>query len=108
MNDRPELADRIALAILEHGPSPGSDLALRVQARKATVLAELRSNRMFEQFGHRRGSRWRLAGNRYEPAQEPLGPNHGDHPTSDLADRMDALERRLDAIERQIVEARAT
>jgi hypothetical protein len=55
------LADRLALAIIEHGPLPGDRLALNVGARKADVLYELKSNPMFEHSGGGRWSRWRLA-----------------------------------------------
>jgi hypothetical protein len=55
------LADLLALAIVEHGPASGSELARCVHVWKATVLAELRASPRFELLGRGRGSRWRLA-----------------------------------------------
>jgi hypothetical protein len=101
------LADRIALAIVERGPSPGSTLATVVAARKATVLRELRTNPRFEQLGYGRGSRWRLAGNRYDPGREPLGPNPNEVPGEVVADRLAAVERRLAELEQRFAETEA-
>ncbi len=98
------LADRLALAIVEHGPSSGTDLALWVAARKQTVLETLRADRRFESLGLGRGSRWRLAaGNRYYPAWEPLGTDPGDGAGETLPARVAALERRVAELERALV-----
>ena len=107
MTERLPLAD--LLAIVTHGPSPGSRLALKVQARKAAVLAELRRNPRFERIGRGRGSCWRLAsGNRIEPTWEPLGtdPSVGVRQTlaSAVDERLDDLERRVAELERQVAE----
>jgi hypothetical protein len=105
---RPDLADRIALAIVEHGPLPGSTLATLVAVRKATVLDELHTNPRFVQLGRRCGSRWRLAaGNHYDPGREPLGPNLGDGSTYDMAERLDALERRVVELECHLADREA-
>jgi hypothetical protein len=104
---RPQLADVLALAIMTHGPSPGSKLARCVGARKQAVLDELRANPLFEQIGRGRGSRWRLAGNRIDPTWEPLGTEVGGGPGQDAPDRLDALERRVAALERQRAETEA-
>jgi hypothetical protein len=102
---RPDLADRIALAILEHGPSAGSALALLVGARKATVLEALRTNRMFERVGNGPGSRWRVAREPIQGAWEPIGRDHWDESGSDdgldVAERLRALERRVAQLERE-------
>jgi hypothetical protein len=46
-----ELADAIALAILEHGPSSCAELARLVVARKADVLAALKYDPRLEHTG---------------------------------------------------------
>lgn len=97
---RPQLADRLALAILEHGPDSGSTLARRVAARKAAVIAELETNPRFERLGRGRGSRWRLVGSRIEGAWEPMGTEKSVEPDESLAGRLYELERRLEALER--------
>lgn len=103
------LADRLALAIVEHGPSAGSTLAARIGVRKATVLRELRTNPRFEQLGRGRGSSWRLAGNRMDPAWEPLGTDSSGRAGSaqigpNVLARLDAIEARLAALEQRAVE----
>jgi hypothetical protein len=110
VTDRPtaaELTDRLALAIIEHGPTAGSRLALIVGARKEAVLRELRSSRMFESTGRGRGSKWRLAGNRTEAPGEPLGTDSEGQPDRDLTRRLDTLERRLAEVERQLAKVGA-
>jgi hypothetical protein len=93
LNGRPQLADRLALAIVEHGPSSGSRLAGRVAANKAAVLLELRTNPMFESTGRGRGSSWRLAGNRLRPPWEPIGTDSTADPYSDVILRIERLEQ---------------
>lgn len=99
------LADRIALAIIEHGPTSGSRLAAAVAVRKADVMRELRTNPRFDHVGRGRGSKWRYVGNRESPPWEPMGPNPGEglgvDTGSALGDRLAALERRVAALERQ-------
>ena len=92
---QPTLAARLATAILEHGPASGTDLAVTVGVRKATVLNELRNATRFKCVGRGPASVWRLAGTGSEPI-------HGDGSTqADQAsppavlERFAALERRL-------------
>ena len=104
MTERP-LADRLALAILEHGPTCGSRLAVVVGARKDDVLRELRTNPRFENLGRNRGSRWRLAaGNRYDPPWEPLGTVPSGESELDVTERLAAVERRLAEVETRLAE----
>jgi hypothetical protein len=108
VTDRAQLADRLALAIVEHGPSAATALANRVAARKADVLAELKAKPMFVHEGRGRGSKWRLDGNRCDPLREPLGTD----PRDDLGlavtrDEFDLLRRRVDELERLLAEVRA-
>ena len=110
------LADRLALAIVGHGPSAGATLAVRIGVRKATVLRALRTNPRFEQVGRGRGSRWRLAGNREDPYWEPLGTDSSGREGIDSSGRegsgigpsvlvrLDAIEARLAALEQRAVE----
>lgn len=111
MTGRPQLADRLALAIVEHGPTSGTRLAVLVAAQKAGVLAELKANPMFECVGRARGSRWRLAGNRNRPPWEPLGTDPRGESVSDdgvaVVERLAALECRVDELERRLAETEA-
>ena len=100
------LADRLALAIVEHGPASGSDLAIRVAARKTTVLRELQEDARFECLGSGRGSRWRLAGNRIDPRREPMGTEASDGRGETLAEQLLALEARVAELERVLAETR--
>jgi hypothetical protein len=110
MSDRPMrelLADMLALAIVTHGPTSGSALARRVGVRKDVALRELRTNRGFACIGRGRSSRWRLAREPQTGAWEPLGTELGEGLGLDALDRLDALERRVAALERQLVETEA-
>jgi len=69
VNGRPDLADRVALAIVEHGPTSCELLARLVEARTSDVRAALRADPRFERVGTGRGSRWRLS----LPAWDGLG-----------------------------------
>ena len=89
------LADPIALALVERGPSSGSDLALALGVRKETVLRELRASSRFERVGSGRSSAWRLAGTEREPLH---GVGSLDRDQSVAA----ALERRLAAVEARL------
>lgn len=104
------LADRLALALIEHGPTSAARLALAVAARKADVLRELRASARFERAGAGRASRWRLAPptNAWEPKGTGWEPKGIDYPTGvgvslaeDFGVRLAAIERRLDALERR-------
>jgi hypothetical protein len=105
------LADMLALAIVAHGPSSGSDLSAKVRVRKQTVLRELRTNPRFESVGRGRGSKWRLAGNREWPPVEPVGTDPtmgvGVDVLSELRDHLERLEHRVAAVEHRLDE-RAT
>ena len=61
MNERQYVTDRLALAIIEHGPASASQLATRLAVRKADVLHELNARPLFENLGNGRGSSWRIA-----------------------------------------------
>jgi hypothetical protein len=76
VSGRPELADRVAAALVEHGPSPGSALARIVRVRRASVMDVLHTDPRFVQVGRRRRSVWWLAD---EPGDsgKPLGSNYG-------------------------------
>jgi hypothetical protein len=97
------LADRLALAILTHGPLPGNRLVPLVAARREDVLGVLRDDPMFERTGVGRSSRWHYAGNREQAPWEPQGTEDTPESVSDeggeVADRLDAIEARLAAIE---------
>jgi hypothetical protein len=103
------LADRLALALLEHGPTSASRLALAVRARKADVLRELRAGPHFDHVGAGRGSRWRLV--LTQGSWEPQGTI----PSADvvsphspaLSERLGALEHRLSAVELRLADAEA-
>jgi hypothetical protein len=101
------LADRLALAIIEHGPLAGSDLAGRVGAQKSAVLRELRTNPMFAQSGRGSASRYGLVAADREPIGTDQEPTYGvashDHDsdlTPDVRETLVAVEARLVAIER--------
>jgi hypothetical protein len=101
------LADRLAVAILADGPTSASRLARRVGVRKETVVRELRSSPKFEQLG--RGSRttWRLAqGTGWEPLGTGSERSGRLRPTPNAQERLEALERRVAAIEWRLAETR--
>jgi hypothetical protein len=104
VSERLPLADLLALAILDHGPSPGSRLALKVQARKAAVLAELRRNPRFEQIGRGRGSRWRLALGAWEPLGTDPRAEAREDVRPDVDERLADLECRVAELERRVAE----
>lgn len=100
-------ADLLALAILEHGPASGSELARRVKVRKRTVLDELRTSPRFERIGSGPGSRWRLASQRSALAPwEPMGTGSYAQDEESVgqngSDRLAALERRVAELERSL------
>lgn len=101
MTDR--LADRLALALIEHGPTSATHLAPAVKARKADVLRELRASARFERRGNGRGTRWRLSplGTEWDPKGTDNPPGLGIPHAEGFAVRLAALERRLDALERR-------
>lgn len=103
------LAERLALAIVTHGPSSGSDLARKVGAIKAAALHVLRTNSIFARVGHGRASKYGLAvpagrseplGTDAEPLSGRAGHNPDSHLTDDLRETLAAFSMRLDAIER--------
>lgn len=100
MSGRPDLADRLAFAIVAHGPRAGSRLARDVVARKDDVLRELRVNARFEQVGRGRATTWRLAWEPHRAAWEPQTADDGRHlgKVSTLAPRdLVALRQTSDA-----------
>jgi hypothetical protein len=99
MSTEPELADRLALALLVHGPLSTDRLARNVRARKADVVLELRSNALFEPFGAGRSSRWRL-----ERPPSPRDQQGTDSPTGSYTEHALQITRRLRALERRVAE----
>jgi hypothetical protein len=100
------LTDRIALALLEHGPTSCEQLARIVEARTSDVRRALRDDPRFEHVGAGRGSRWRLALEPSEAVWDGLGRilSEGSRSTdgSAVEARLGELERRLDALERRL------
>jgi hypothetical protein len=96
VSDRQYLADRLALAIVEHGPASAVELARRLRARRASVIAELDANPLFEHLGSGRGSRWRIA------AQIPVEGHGNRWEQKEAADRIDDMAERLAALERRV------
>ena len=94
----PELADRLALALVEQGPRSGSDLALALGVRKQTVLHELRTADRFERVGRGRSSAWRLVGT----GREPLYGDGSLDRDEGVAVALAALERRLAVVEARL------
>ena len=102
------LADRIALALLEHGALPCERLARTVNGRIAEVRRLLRDDPRFERVGTGRWSRWQLAAAVPDTPggiRDGLGriESAGSMPTDGLTntERLEAIERRLDALERR-------
>jgi hypothetical protein len=96
------LADLLAVAILEHGPSPGTKLALWVGVRKTDVLCELHANPMFEHVGRGRGSKWKLTPEPLQAPWEPVGTESSADRMDDLAQRVRTLERRFAELDRRL------
>jgi hypothetical protein len=67
------LGDRLAITLRRHGPLSGSRLSTLVAARKATVLAALAANPMFEHVGQGCDALRFLDRDRLEPGWEPQG-----------------------------------
>jgi hypothetical protein len=115
------LADGLALALLDNGAMPCERLARLVGARTSTVRDALRFDSRFERVGATRASRWRLVlpldsvmdggDNGHVWPSDGMGRNHGVGGRStdglDVAARLDALERRLDLIERHLAHTEA-
>jgi hypothetical protein len=95
LRDSAPVADLLAFAIIEHGPSPGTNLALWVGVRKIDVLRELQANPMFEHVGRGRSSTWKLASEPLQAPWEPLGTESSADRLDDLAQRVHKLERRF-------------
>jgi hypothetical protein len=98
------LADRLALAILAHGPLSANRLVPLVAVRREDVLAVLRDDPMFERTGVGRSSRWHYAGNREQAPWEPQGTEDRPGSVSDdggeVAGRLRTLEARVAELER--------
>jgi len=99
MTRRPDLPERLALALLAHGQLSGAWLSTLVAARKVRVPAELEANPMFERVGKGRGSLWRLDGNRMRPPWELQGTEDAAGSMSDVVERLVALEERVVRLE---------
>lgn len=105
MTGRPDLADRLALAVLEHGPLPCERLARLVEVRTAAVRQVLDADPRFEHVGAGRGSRWRLSlppANAWDGLGRILSPGSMSDDGLDLAERLRALERRVAQLERHV------
>jgi hypothetical protein len=101
------LADRLALALVEHGPESGSRLARHVHVRKRDVLAELRTSPRFVQVGRGRNATWRPEGwdprgTGQEPQRTRSEPRPGKAAGAGERERLEALERRVARLERQL------
>jgi hypothetical protein len=107
MNDRPDLADRLALAILERGPYSGERLARYVRARRVDVVAAMTADPRFVRAGAGRGTRWTLALARWDGMgrEDTAGSMSEDGTT--VAARLDDLERRIVELERRLAEHEA-
>jgi hypothetical protein len=104
MSAPPELGDKLAATLAEHGPTSGSSLARQLRVRKGDTLLALHADRRFELIGRGSSSVWRLAdshqyGNRLGTSLEPLYGHANVDGTNELLDRVTALEKRLEALE---------
>jgi hypothetical protein len=102
------LADRLALAIVEHGPLPCERLARTVKSRTCDVRDPLRRDPRFEHRGAGRGSRWRLG---LEPPERPwdgLGRILSPERRSPVEARLDELDLRVAELERRFADTGAT
>jgi hypothetical protein len=102
VNDHVDLADRLALAIAEHGPAPGSRLALILGVRKSVVLRELRDARRFALVGRGRAASWRLVGTDREPLRRLARADPDPGVTADVGETLGAILARLSAIEERL------
>lgn len=106
---RSMLADRVALAIVEHGPLACERLARIVGRRTSDVRDALRRDSRFERAGGGRGSRWQLALDAPVETRDGLGRilSAGVRVTdeSTVEARLEVIERRLDVLEKQLVGA---
>jgi hypothetical protein len=107
------LADRLALALLDHGELPCERVARVVGARTSEVRRLLRDDPRIVRVGAGRSSRWRLvlpsddaARNGSGRIRDGSGRNLSVRPMvtdgPNLAARLEAVERRLDAVERRL------
>jgi hypothetical protein len=100
VTERSDLGDRIALAIVGHGPLSCERLARVVTARTVDVRSALRSDPRFARTGAGPGTRWTVA------LRSRDGRGRVDPGVSDSDDavavrtRLDAIERRLAKLER--------
>jgi hypothetical protein len=100
-----ELADRLALAIVEHGPLGCGPLARVVRARDVDVRRELHADSRFVHAGAGRGSRWWLvlpAVSARDGKGRVPGAGLGSDDGLSLRERVAALERRVAELERQL------
>lgn len=100
MTGRPqlELADRLAVALIEHGPCPGEQLARIVRARRTAVVAALTGDERFVRVGRGRGTRWTLALARWDGMGREDRPGSGEPVTRA---EFDALRRRVARLEQR-------
>jgi hypothetical protein len=95
-------ADRLALAIAEHGPASGSRLAVILGVRKQVVLRELWDARRFERVGRGSTSSWRLVGTDREPTDRVARVDPDPEVTRDLREMLDAILARLTRLEQRL------
>lgn len=108
MTDRAQLADLLAHELLDE-PSSGIALAGRVGVRKATVLAELRTNPRFQRCGSGSLVLWSLAAASHrEPNGNRVGTaaraRAGQALLPALVSRLETVEARLAALEARLAE----
>jgi hypothetical protein len=105
------LADRLALAILEHGPTAGAKLARLVATRDAEVRRVLERDPRFVRVGAGRGSRWHLTLPGPLALWDEMGRDSRAGSRSEDAvngtERLGALERRLAEVERRLADREA-
>ena len=113
MTDRRDLADRLALAIVEHGPLPSGTLALLVKARRVDVAGELARNPIFAKSGSGRGTRWSLSTSASEDPRDGVRDGLGREDRAESGSNVtraefDLLRRRVDELEQRLAEREVT
>jgi hypothetical protein len=97
---RLELADRLALALLEHGPLGCGPLARVVRAPNVDVRRELHADTRFVHHGAGRGSCWRLV---LPPVSARDGKGRVPSAGSGTDDRL-TLPERVAALEQRVAD----
>jgi hypothetical protein len=108
VNGRPppaDLADRLALAILEHGALPTAKLATAVRTRRVDVTAALEESPLFVKTGRGRGTRWSLAEHRPDGVWDGMGrEDRGGSRSEVTRAEFERLRRRVDELERRLAD----